>query len=696
MRKREETVRESQTKRREENRREKSMQSVIKNKKSVAILLVLILAVLVTLVASNQEVRESIIQAFNGEMQNAEENGEIQAFDDGSAILTDDSAIVSSVAITNKITGTGPFDENDEEGNDSSANNNIVRSFDTVTWEIEANMAVNNTDHGSEDVNTYASFRGGIINIEAKIPEENAGTMKWSLEDMKWTEGTGVLSEDGLTFTGQYKMDDNKITVPGKQTLSLVLKVEGAANGTQITPTFKLWMQGNEANSDNEGYEAKEITDEEPITISAKAGFNIKLVQGSRHQVKTSVDFDDGNGEVSGRMYGYGVILQLYGDNVEKGLKGLEYPKGDITFDIETKLEAVETIDGREVTTDITDLATPKLWNYKINIGSTSENPAYGNIPNRNMYFGSYTGYDDGHMPYGMDRELRPEGCIYNSGNISMQENGNIINTTINDYEFNGIFPKYNDWYNTVSPIIMYKENVGCFSAGYFQIFVPDNEETLKENRSYYLTVEDKNMKVNTISNQEVTNQVITNDDTNKKQHYISKPGSYDRSIGFFEDNGQHINNSSVISGEGKGRVSKGENIQIEVSINISQQNDPGTEIRSVNKLIKFDGGGLEPILYDDGKKAHFSLNTMTWKSWYVTKKDGTNWIDETERNNSNIEDLNMYEDLEDIPKGYICIGMYFESQDGIINLGSKLNLSIRMKVKDTAEIGKTFLDSVK
>ena len=642
--------------------------------------------------------RQRFLDEVNGIIENAnEENKEVEVYEDGSIELTDDSAIVESVAIVNKTTGTGPFDENDEPGNDSSDSNNVVRSFDTVTYEIEANISVNDSDNGSSDAKKYSSFRGGIINVEARIPQENAGIMKWSIEDMTWTEGTGKLSEDGLTFTGQYKMDENKITIPGKQTISVVLKVEGARNGTKLNPTFKVWMQGNETDSSKEGYEAKEISDNEGITVSAKAGFNIQLKQASRYQVKTSVDFGDGNGEVPGRMYGMGVIIQLYNQDTARGLKGLEYPKGDITFDIQTKLEAVETLsNGQQITSDITNLATPRLWNYKINVGQLSQNPTYGNIPDRNMYFGDYTGYDDAWAPYGTYRTTRPEGVIYNSGNIVMQEQGNVIHTTINGYEFNGEFPKYNDYY-AESTSVTYGENIGCFSTGFFQIFVPDNEETLKD-RDYYLTVEDKNMVINTVSGQKITNQSKTDDDSKRLQHYVTKPGKYYHGIYLYEDDGKSYLNYDVANMKhGKGNIGKNQNIQVSAIIGQNQDNDIGTEIKSVNKLVKFDGDGLEPILFDDNEKFHIGLestDTMTFKAWYVTKKDGTNWIDETERNNANIENLNMYEDLENIPAGYVCVGMYFESQGGILNVlqgFDKQNIRIRLKIKDTAKIVKTY-----
>ena len=42
-------------------------------------------------------------------------------------------------------TGTGPWDDNDEAGNDSSEDNNIVRSFDQVTYTIESTMALKDT-----------------------------------------------------------------------------------------------------------------------------------------------------------------------------------------------------------------------------------------------------------------------------------------------------------------------------------------------------------------------------------------------------------------------------------------------------------------------------------------------------------------------------------------------------------------------
>ena len=658
----------------------------MRSKLFVVILTMVILVGLFTLMLTNSEVRENIRNGldafgnnFNSEDSVNEEidlQADTQVFEDGSAMLTDDSAIVEKVDISSKITGTGPFDDNDEPGNDSSESNNIVRSFDTVTWNLEATTALNRTGHGSEDVNTYSQFRGGVIYVEAKLPEENAGLMKWSLDDMTWAGDTGVLSDDGLTFTAQYEMSDEIITVPGKQTLSLVLKLDGVGNGTKLTPTFKLWMQGNETNPDNEGYEAKEIQDTDPVTVSAKAGYNIKLSQNNNLKERVTVNFEDGNGDVSGRMYGFGILLQLYNEDVEKGLKGLEYPQGDITFDIKTKLETVETIDGKQITTDITDKATPQLWNYKINTGNDNENPSYGNIPNRNMFF-VYASSMMGEIPLAINQGTSGrDNSIYDSGNILMEQEGSIIKTTINDYDFDGIFPEFSK-----NKAKVYGENIGCFSAGYFQIFVPDNEETTDNSKTYNLTIEDTNIKLNTISNQEVINQVITNDDKIYLQHYYLRTPTYNSFIDFTIDN---TNNQGR---NGDTALEKGSQFVVNLYTTINNADIEDAYIYSMDKIFKFDGEGLEPISVskNDSMKMDFNI-------YYLTKKDGSNWTSQEEMcNTSDFEDFNIYNNKDEIPEGFLCIGILLESKEGGMATPTYPSNGIYMKIKETAQVNKTY-----
>ena len=79
-------------------------------------------------------------------------------------IVNGDKGYISSAQITQVKTGTGPFDENDNPGNDSSEDNNIVRSFDQVTWTVNLTMALKS---GIADTN----LAGGGINVNVTLPE---------------------------------------------------------------------------------------------------------------------------------------------------------------------------------------------------------------------------------------------------------------------------------------------------------------------------------------------------------------------------------------------------------------------------------------------------------------------------------------------------------------------------------------------
>ena len=659
--------------RRVENKSEKGMQSVIKNKKSVAIMLVLILAVLVTLIASNQEVRESMIQAFNGEIQNAEENEEFN--NNTRAKVIGDKATISSAVITQRKTGTGPWDEDDKPGNDSSEDNDIVRSFDQVTWTVDLTMAL-------KEGAGVDSITGGTIEVKAELPENCANVMKWDIEEMTWLGGTGVVSEDGRTLTGSYTMSEESTTVPGKQTLVLVLSVEGAGNGAEIVPTFTFNLAGSEEDE-------KVTTTGEIVIVSATGKYNIQLHSNIGNlSNKTTVDY--GQGEVEGRMYGYGFTVQLYNESESKGLKGVEYPQGEISFDIDLKLERSQN--GSTELEDITSEATPILWNYRVNNWDITD--FSGNIEERDMYYNenSHVIYANT-LPLGVDVGERYY-STYDSGDIQMIQEGNTLHVTIDNYDFDGEFPMYTSSWKSApmnNKKKIYTDNIGTFSVGYMQIFVPDTEASTIEDRNYYLTISDSNMNVAS-STQEINSQMNTSDDNIRTQHYIYKQGYYGQQILISDQNGTYASVESNY-GIGDGRSNIGDIIKIQSKFILGMTDD--YDIYTANRFVKFDGEGYEPIYYGDGSK--YKTNAMygnaEFKVWYVTKKDGSNWTSQEEMNNGNIEDMDIYENIEDIPKGKICIGIYFETISGYLSRVSGANNSVQflLKIKDTATIGKTY-----
>ena len=587
-------------------------------------------------------------------------------------IVNGDKGYISSAQIIQTKTGTGPWDANDEPGNDSSEDNNIVRSFDQVTWTVDLTMALKS---GVVD----SGLTGGIINVEATLPETCADVMKWDLDSMKWIE-KGNVSTDGRTLTGQYSMLETETTIPGKQTLVFVLGVEGAGNKTEIIPTFTFELEGNEEND-------KVTITGDKIIVSAKGKYNIKLNRNVQLADKTTVDYGEGN--TSGRMYGYSFELQIYNENESKELKGIEYPNGDITFDIDLKLERSRF--GSNELEDITDEATPILWNYRVN-DWTSTN-IEGNIPGRNMHTGNGYFLYNLQVPLGKFREA--EYSTYNSGNIKITQEGSSLKVVVSDYKLNGTFPYYESLYsgNTHRSKI-YTENIGTFSVGYMQIFVPDTEASTIENRNYYLTVSDSNMRVTSITNQILTSQMSTSDDTSRISHVIYSPGTYSH-ITYFYDTNFKVLSTTTSTGDSKETIG---NIVMALSkFDISLYSD--NDIYTANKFYKFDGECFEPIYYNNARyiKRNMGGNAQ-FRVWYVTKKDGKNWTSQTELNNANIEDMDIYDNIEDIPENKICVGVYVESIDGYISkyTGDNNGLVIPLKIKETATIGSTYSINVR
>ena len=594
--------------------------------------------------------------------------GDTQNFNAGE-IINGDKAYISSAQIIQTKTGTGPWDVDDEPGNDSSEDNNIVRSFDQITYTVDLTMSLKK---GITDT----SLKGGVINVEVVLPENCANVMKWDLDSMRWLEN-GSISEDGRTLTGKYSMSNTEITIPGKQTLVFVLKVEGAGNRTEIEPSFKFGLEGNNEN------EKVSLLGNKTI-VSAKGKYNIQLHRNSVLVSKSTVDY--GESEKEGRMYGYTFAVQLYNENESKGLKGIEYPKGEISFDINLKLERSK-FESEELE-DITNECTPILWQYGVHDWDTD----YGNIPNR-----KYLNYSSKYI-YDLNRPLgkfkNANYSTYNSGDIKIEQEDSKLKIKVNNYQINGIFPYYNSaWHSAITErdrSKIYTENIGTFSIGYMQLFVPDNEASTIKDRNYYLTVSDNNINMTSITNEKITSQMKNSDDSQKVQHILYNPGSYAHDIYVFNQSG---NLASTTYSGGDSRATLGETCTINTKFYMELTND--YDIYTANRFIKFDGEGFEPAYYSDGSKyrIEYMKGNPTFRLWYATKKDGTNWENQQEMNNGNIEDMDIYDNIEDIPKDKICIGAYVETISGYISrfTGDNNCLSIKLKIKDSANIGKTY-----
>ena len=614
------------------------------NKRSISIMLMLVLVVGIMGVVF-------VLSSAHKDRMNAKI--ESNALADASVI--GESGNVSHAVITSRNTGTDVFDTTEGPGNDVSASDSIVRSFDKVKWLIDVNMAI------KEGV-TLNSLQGGCINIEIKLPESCADVVKWDTNLMNWAQDVQEYtdSNNNYVFKAKYYMDENKVTVPGKQSLEVALDVKNAMNGQEITPEFKVWLEGNEES------EAYSFNDLDQITVSAAPKYNLALVRSEQIYEKTTVNYD-GN-DILGRIYGYGVKLQLFNDSPEKGLKGVEVPKDNIKFDIDLNF-----LNGSE---DITDDCTPLLWNYKLNDYSSN-----GKIDGRNMFFSNRL--MSGLAPLG--RAYNREESVYDSGDFTMTQNGNKISVEFTGYKFDGVFPKYNYyWDNYTHAETPYSDNIGNFAVGYFQILMPYNEHNTNETGDYYLKVSDSNLNTKSLSDISVNTQMKTDDDSITTKHHVTYKGYASQELRLVDNDNNDLNRTIYDDAS----AYPGSDFFIYSKFAIDQNSE--VVINSADRVVKFDGDVIAPKTFENGekyRKKNFNGN-MEFNVWYLCKKDGTNWTDKTELKNTNVKDLDRYENISDIPENKICVGVFFESNAGVINPSKFSEIYFPATVKQTATIG--------
>ena len=205
-------------------------------------------------------------------------------------------ALVSSLQLTERETGEGPFDADSTPGNDENANNDIIRTLDFLSYTINVNMDLRENE--TQDITV------GTIKIVATLPDNCTGKVRWDLDKMTWADSDSIVSDDGLTFVGYYTMGENQVSIPKDIKVSLV------------------------GNSEEE---AAELTINSTVKVSATDKYDIVIID--EH---SNYSFMSSDGEV--RLNSYLLGFRLLGDPEEKGLKGVEKPEGDIEFDIDYKL----------------------------------------------------------------------------------------------------------------------------------------------------------------------------------------------------------------------------------------------------------------------------------------------------------------------------------------------------------------------
>jgi hypothetical protein len=317
---------------------------------------------------------------------------------DETAFLDGDWAYVNRFELVEIQDGTGPFDTSDDpndpsykdrQGNDSGPSNGIVRSYDTVSYDLAYSTAISGEYLGIKEGYMYYEF---VLPYPADKALWEEDSMTWiglkvntidELANKKDGESYYVIENklvDGVmsqVLTGKrfvVPVEPNPSAFPGSATLNAVVRVLSIENGSKIEPKFTIWLEHNHIDGvcpKHNRVEPKTVVGD-PVTVTSELRLNVQLTTASWVDGVDIFDFSTGNdlamnkdaGSVYGRLVGYGITLQLYNIDPNDGLKGVAIPEGPITFDID--LRSIFKTNAGTTYSNLPEEYTPLVWSYEV------------------------------------------------------------------------------------------------------------------------------------------------------------------------------------------------------------------------------------------------------------------------------------------------------------------------------------------
>ncbi len=631
---------------------------------------------------------------------------EVEAVGANQGTLTNaGDAIVTNVEWTAIQDGISPWDSNNNAGNDTGDSNKIVRTFDTVNYQF--NVTMDHTDESS----TYSE---ALLRFEFVIPVNSTSTaydeieidtssMAWMVQESEDAEHKPEIRVGTRTISGTSTpvmilscyaklepSDGNESVVPGQYGQNLVLKVLNKKNGDTIKPTVRVDFDVNGWTTSTRKEAAADT-----VTVTAAPNYNIQLKSDSSMSYYDTFDFSSGNStaidknwgsSVQGRLNYYGVTLQLYNTNASKGLKGIELPQGDITFDLKltTTYETASTGTTRDVSSAYPQLVYMAESMQYIESGGTATNGRVMKGAQR---------YATGLAPFGnydvitatadKSNGARENNTVYDGGTWSVSRtNSTTVRVTIKDYEIDlDKLPTRNANSSTNS----YGANVGCFSAGQICLVQPFNtrgSSTYVESGSDYDIVSTYgygdfntdvsviNMSATSVSGQTLkdstgTNdaQAVTTDDNANVTVQLVPAGGIMSKVSYNDPDTMKSGLGAGTADNGYDSATIGSNISLTMGLTFRSQNFEHNDMYLATNLTKFDGDAItitaDPYQVDEsfsGQDGHVQADA--YRYLYATKSDGSNWSSLTEMRNTYEDDLVFYESRSDVPSGHKIVGI--------------------------------------
>ena len=594
--------------------------------------------------------------------------------------LDDDDEYIEMFKILEQADGTAPYDSSDGLGYDANDHNGIVRTNDAIDYTLQLTSAP--YTEGAYYRNGYIGFKfvlpGGIKPDEAEF----------SVEDMSWmVSGTGKYYDyvkknemiDGQQCQVLYaymKLSSDTSGTPNmfpciKQTANVRVKVKNMENGATVQPKFYCWMDHNTTDGICKQHGRNEVMEAtaNPVKVTARPAYDINIGVYSRGITYTTLDFNKGTtdapnygkGKIAAGWFPVetGISMRNVG-NSANGLRGIEYPSGALTFDLEMSPYYYSEKLGRRVSDDLSSLMIPMVYFgdiHQYNTAGTNygRTPAASGLPYDTAYGGI--------IPFGKGNNYN---ACYDGGNVSVKQEGDILHVTVKDYKFDGKhFPYGSDWAWNQSSVYYdlhnyglggQYTNTGFFTSQDYSIGVAFDYDTFKNKYgagSAGLDIKVTNVHIKGRSGNEAP-EVITSNNSISTSVPVRPDGVYDNRL-FYEGNNKSNDYLQRFS------ASKSDCLGNKVKLwgGVTVHNYSKAYIFGWDTLVKFDAKAFEPTGVVSSGSNQYKNHIL-----FAAKASGTDWSSEEEKANAKIEDMKYYKTYDDLKNdGKVCVGYLITSR---------------------------------
>lgn len=654
-------------------------------------------------------------------------------------MLDTDSATVSRLRLTDRITGTAPFDKDNARGDDKDETNDIVRSYDTVTYDYEYTLTPDST------MDYYRRTRVGF-RFELPYPKDK---VTFATDQMQWVDHTpgyepklttetinGTVTQVYTCYRLLEPTSQTPTVNPGTSAISLAVAVKGAPHGYRFHPTVKAWPAWDASNPTNTGTHPQAVDTPADVTVSAKLNLNVSL---KAYTVGGGVyDFGTGDasapnktqGKVSGRQLHVGAMVSMRWPDRSKGLKGIEVPRGRISYKLHVK-NVFRDDDAGHTKHAGERKWQPLLWDRLHDDYSSSHVRAVDSFDHSTWWF-----------PFSTTSGTVDEQSVLD-GNVSYDEGTTDDDGTTIEVSFDGYdaanYPCRNTWDDKGVCSTDYMDSTGTVQqvaplhVDNFVFILPTTRDG-KTAAQYYgkgqtgiVSAYDYSLTADTESGYSLPaskdngNQTVTNDDSTTFDYPVLLPGVFHQALYYTSCASTNCGRTDASTTgrwqdpereQGSDRVLAGKSI----GIMSSTENNLGTvgDGRVIGyHLMKWDPTVMTPLAAESNPSKPYMVK-LGWSSWgarwsssdtmdgnssapvvWGVRPDGGNFPDDKSQAKASYEDFDWYDTYAEAAKhglvlaATVCDTRVWDSARTTLGQRLAFGLTLPVRIKDTA-VGRT------